>query len=196
MKYLSTRGTKVDSFKDVLMQGLANDGGLFVPDYWPKIDVNSIHSNIDYSDLTFKVISEFIGDDISESDLMNIIKSSYNENFSKTDPVTFKSLSNKEIIIELFNGPTFAFKDFAMQLLIPIFDHFLNIENKKMNLIVATSGDTGSAAINAVNKSKNLNIFCLYPKNRIYFTLFKSNNLKNFIINNFTYSISSNLIKV
>ena len=167
MKYLSTRGTKVDSFKDVLMQGLANDGGLFVPDYWPKIDVNSIHSNIDYSDLTFKVISEFIGDDISESDLMNIIKSSYNENFSKTDPVTFKSLSNKEIIIELFNGPTFAFKDFAMQLLIPIFDHFLNIENKKMNLIVATSGDTGSAAINAVNKSKNLNIFCLYPKNRI-----------------------------
>ena len=167
MKYLSTRGTKVDSFKDVLMQGLANDGGLFVPDYWPKIDVNSIHSNIDYSDLTFKVISEFIGDDISDSDLMNIIKSSYNENFSKTDPVTFKSLSNKEIIIELFNGPTFAFKDFAMQLLIPIFDHFLNIENKKMNLIVATSGDTGSAAINAVNKSKNLNIFCLYPKNRI-----------------------------
>ena len=167
MKYLSTRGSKADSFKDVLMQGLANDGGLFVPDYWPKIDVNSIHSNIDYSDLTFKVISEFIGDDISESDLMNIIKSSYNENFSKKDPVTFKSLSNKEIIIELFNGPTFAFKDFAMQLLIPIFDHFLNIENKKMNLIVATSGDTGSAAINAVNKSKNLNIFCLYPKNRI-----------------------------
>ena len=76
-------------------------------------------------------------------------------------------MSDNEIIVELFNGPTLAFKDFAMQLLIPLFDHFLEKEKKKINLIVATSGDTGSAAINAVKQSKNISIFCLYPSKRI-----------------------------
>ena len=76
-------------------------------------------------------------------------------------------MSDNEILVELFNGPTLAFKDFAMQLLIPLFDHFLEKEKKKINLIVATSGDTGSAAINAVKQSKNISIFCLYPSKRI-----------------------------
>ena len=167
MKYLSTRGGQASSFKEVLILGLANDGGLFIPETWPKINISQLDSNINYIDLTYEIISPFIGDDIPAEILKNIIIKAYKNNFKEKNLVTFKKLSTNEIIVELFNGPTLAFKDFAMQLLIPIFDYFLDIEKKKLNLIVATSGDTGSAAINAVSKSKNLNIFCLFPKDRV-----------------------------
>ena len=166
MEYISTRGSRVGSFQDALMKGLAQDGGLFVPSEWPQINTNDFKSDLSYEDLTAKIVKPFIGSEIKDDDLQNIIKNAYSD-FSSPDPVTFKKISQGEIIVELFNGPTLAFKDFAMQLLIPIFDHFLNKESKQMNLIVATSGDTGSAAIHAVNKSKCLNIFCLYPKGRV-----------------------------
>ena len=167
MKYLSTRGRKADSFKEVLFSGLADDGGLFVPEEWPTIEVDQIDSNISYIDLALRIILPFVEDEIPEDDLRKIITKAYNNSFSVNDLVSFKKLNENETIIELFNGPTLAFKDFAMQLLIPIFDYFLLMENRKINLIVATSGDTGSAAINAVRNSKNINIFCLYPKNRV-----------------------------
>jgi len=167
MRYLSTRGEKVDSFREVLFSGLADDGGLFVPEKWPTIQVDQIDSNISYIDLAFKIVSPFVEDEIPEEDLKRIITNAYSNSFTVDDLVSFKELNENETIIELFNGPTLAFKDFAMQLLVPIFDYFLLIENKKINLIVATSGDTGSAAINAVRNSKNINIFCLYPKGRI-----------------------------
>ena len=166
MEYISTRGSKVGSFQSVLMKGLAQDGGLFIPNVWPQINTNELRSDLSYENLTAKIIQPFIGSEINDDDLRSIIKSAYKD-FSSPDPVTFKKLSRGETVVELFNGPTLAFKDFAMQLLIPIFDYFLDKENRQMNLIVATSGDTGSAAIQAVNKSKNLNIYCLYPKNRI-----------------------------
>ena len=166
MEYISTRGQKIGSFQEALMKGLADDGGLFVPCKWPQINTADFSSNSTYEEITAKVIKPFIGNEIGDHELDTMIKNAY-KNFSSPDPVTFKKLSNGKIIVELFNGPTLAFKDFAMQLLIPIFDYFLDQENKKMNLIVATSGDTGSAAIHAVNKSKNLNIYCLYPKNRV-----------------------------
>ena len=167
MKYISTRGDKADSFKDVLFAGLAKDGGLFIPESWPQIELSKINSNISYVDLTHKIISLYIGNEISDNDLEKIIIQAYKKSFSKEDLVSFKELNNNEVIVELFNGPTLAFKDFAMQLLIPIFDYFLSRENRKINLIVATSGDTGSAAINAVKNSKYISIFCLYPKGRI-----------------------------
>ena len=167
MKYLSTRGRKADSFKEVLFSGLADDGGLFVPEEWPTIEVDQINSNISYTDLALRIILPFVDDEIPEEDLRKIITKAYNNSFSVNDLVSFKKLNENETIVELFNGPTLAFKDFAMQLLIPIFDYFLLMENRKINLIVATSGDTGSAAINAVRNSKNINIFCLYPKNRV-----------------------------
>ena len=166
MEYISTRGSRVGSFQEVLMEGLAQDGGLFIPNEWPQINTNDFKDDLTYEDLTAKIIKPFIGSEIKDDDLLNIIKNAY-EDFSSPDPVTLKKISNGETIVELFNGPTLAFKDFAMQLLIPIFDYFLKIESRQMNLIVATSGDTGSAAIHAVNKSKNLNIFCLYPKDRV-----------------------------
>ena len=167
MRYLSTRGKKADSFKEVLFSGLADDGGLFVPEEWPEIEIDQIDPNISYTDLALKIISPFIGNEIPEKDLLRIISGAYDKRFSVNDLVSFKELNKNEIVVELFNGPTLAFKDFAMQLLIPIFDYFLIAENRKINLIVATSGDTGSAAINAVRNSKNINIFCLYPKDRV-----------------------------
>ena len=167
MKYTSTRGIKANSFKEVLFSGLADDGGLFVPEQWPLINVDQLDPNISYIDLTFTIINPFIENEIPEEDLKKIITKAYQNTFSYEDLVSFKELNANEIIVELFNGPTLAFKDFAMQLLIPIFDYFLSLEDKKINLIVATSGDTGSAAINAVKKSKNINIYCLFPKDRI-----------------------------
>ncbi len=167
MKYTSTRGIKANSFKEVLFSGLADDGGLFVPEQWPLINVDQLDPNISYIDLTFTIINPFIENEIPEEDLKKIITKAYQNTFSYEDLVSFKELNANEIIVELFNGPTLAFKDFAMQLLIPIFDYFLLLEDKKINLIVATSGDTGSAAINAVKKSKNINIYCLFPKDRI-----------------------------
>ena len=167
MRYLSTRGADKDlTFKDILFSGLASDGGLYVPEYWPQIDYNKLKGINEYSELALEIIHPFIGEDIEKHQLKKIIDQAY-VNFSKTDIITFKALREREQIVELFNGPTLAFKDFAMQLIIPIFDYYLSDEANKLNLIVATSGDTGSAAINAVQKSAKINIFCLFPKNRI-----------------------------
>ena len=182
MKYLSTRGIRANSFKEVLFSGLAEDGGLFVPEKWPLINIDQFDVNISYIDLTLKIISPFIGNEIPEDDLRKIITRAYQNTFLSEDLVSFKELNKNEIILELFNGPTLAFKDFAMQLLIPIFDYFLSLENKKINLIVATSGDTGSAAINAVKNSKNINIYCLFPKDRI--SNFQRRQMSTVIANN------------
>ena len=167
MKYLSTRGGEKDlTFKNILFSGLASDGGLYVPDVWPQIDYNALKKINNYSELALEIIYPFIGEDIKKTELKDLIDNAYSK-FSKNNIISFKNLKQKEYIVELFNGPTLAFKDFAMQLIIPIFDHYLSQENKKLNLIVATSGDTGSAAINAVHQSEKINVFCLFPKGRI-----------------------------
>ena len=167
MKYLSTRGAGNDlTFKNILFAGLASDGGLYVPEKWPVIDFNKLKSLNSYSDLALEIIYPFINNDIGKEELKKLINNAYAD-FSKKDIITFKMLKQKETLVELFNGPTLAFKDFAMQLIVPIFDYYLSKENKKLNLIVATSGDTGSAAISAVQASPNINIFCLFPKGRI-----------------------------
>jgi threonine synthase len=127
-----------------------------------------------------EIIYPFIGEDIKRTELKDLIDNAYDK-FSKNEIVTFKSLRQREHIVELFNGPTLAFKDFAMQLIVPIFDYYLSQENKKLNLIVATSGDTGSAAINAVNQSSKINVFCLFPKGRI--SSFQKKQMKTAIFN-------------
>ena len=167
MKYLSTRGGEKNlTFKDILFSGLASDGGLYVPDEWPQIDYNALKKIDSYAELALEIIYPFIGEDIKKIELKELIDNAYAK-FSDNKIVTFKNLKQKEHIVELFNGPTLAFKDFAMQLIVPIFDHYLSQEDKKLNLIVATSGDTGSAAINAVHQSSKINVFCLFPKGRI-----------------------------
>ena len=168
MNYVSTRnGTKSFKFEDVFVKGLADDGGLFIPKSLHKYSQQELLElkNLEYKDLAKKIIQPFIGDFMSENDLSKIIDKSYSV-FRKKNVVDFVRVGDRSVL-ELFHGPTLAFKDIAMQLLGNFYEYFLNNENKKINIVVATSGDTGAAAIDAIKGKKNVNIFVLHPNNRI-----------------------------
>ena len=148
MKYVSTRDTsKTFEFKDVFIKGLADDGGLFIPKSLKKFSSNEINDliTLDYSALAKKIIYPFIGNFMSENDLSKIIDKSYSV-FRKDNVIEMIKLGDRSIL-ELFHGPTLAFKDVAMQLLGNFYEYYLKKENQKINIVVATSGDTGAAAI-------------------------------------------------
>ncbi len=169
MKYISTRQNSPDlNFEEVVLQGLAVDGGLYVPEFFPRFSDAEIEdmAKLNYHDLVLKVISPFIGDEIPTQDLKEIIKKSY-QGFSHAAIAPTKQLSHNEYILELFHGPTLAFKDFALQMLGNIFDYFLIKRKEKVTVIGATSGDTGSAAIMGCKDCKNIDIFILHPHNRV-----------------------------
>lgn len=167
MRYISTRGkTKPVAFKDAVMMGLAEDGGLLLPETVPSLTSADLEamSKMSYPDLAYAVISRF-ADDIPENDLRALIKKSY-EAFDTPDvaPVVKKG----DIFIEeLFHGPTFAFKDVALQLLGNLFEYILKQNGEVLNIIGATSGDTGSAAIYGVRGKKGIKIFILHPDGRV-----------------------------
>ncbi len=168
MRYVSTRDTsKSFEFKDVFIKGLADDGGLFIPETVVKYDENEIRDlkKLSYSELAKKIVYPFIGNFMSEAELSNIIDKSYST-FRKDNVVDLMILGDKRVL-ELFHGPTLAFKDVAMQLLGNFYEYYLNNENQKINIVVATSGDTGAAAIDAIKGKKNVNIFVLHPDNRV-----------------------------
>ena len=168
MKYISTRNnTKTFEFKDVFIKGLADDGGLFIPESLSKYSDMQINSfkKLEYNDLAKKIISTFIGDFMSKNDLSKIIDKSYSV-FRKKNVVNLVKVGDRSVL-ELFHGPTLAFKDVAMQLLGNFYEYYLNNENQKINIVVATSGDTGAAAIDAIKGKKNVNIFVLHPHNRV-----------------------------
>jgi len=168
MKYISTRdNSKEYSFEQVFIKGLADDGGLFIPKSLKKFtndELNSL-SKLNYQDLAKKIILPFIGNFMSENELSEIIKKSYSV-FRKNNVVKLNKIDDTNVL-ELFHGPTLAFKDIAMQLLGNFYEHYLLKENKKINVIVATSGDTGAAAIDALKGKNNMNIFVLHPHNKI-----------------------------
>ena len=168
MKYISTRNnSKEYSFEQVFIKGLADDGGLFIPKYLKKFsdqELNSL-SELNYQDLANKIIFPFIGDFMSENELYDIINKSYTV-FRKDNVVNLIKIEDTNVL-ELFHGPTLAFKDIAMQLLGNFYEHYLNKNNKNINVIVATSGDTGAAAIDAIKGKKNMNIFVLHPHNKV-----------------------------
>ena len=168
MKYISTRdNSKEYSFEQVFIKGLADDGGLFIPKSLKKFtndELNSL-SKLNYQDLAKKIILPFIGNFMSENELSEIIKKSYSV-FRKNNVVKLNKIDDTNVL-ELFHGPTLAFKDIAMQLLGNFYEHYLLKENKKINVIVATSGDTGAAAIDAIKGKNNMNIFVLHPHNKI-----------------------------
>ena len=168
MKYISTRdNSKEYSFEQVFIKGLADDGGLFVPKSLKKFtndELNSL-SKLNYQALAKKIIFPFIGDFMSESELSKIIQKSYSV-FRKDETVNLIKIGDINVL-ELFHGPTLAFKDIAMQLLGNFYEHYLNKNNKSINVIVATSGDTGAAAIDAIKGKKNMNIFVLHPHNKV-----------------------------
>jgi len=201
MKYISTRNNKKTfEFKDVFIKGLADDGGLFIPESLRKYSETEISSfkNLEYNDLAKKIISTFIGDFMSENDLSNIINKSYSV-FRKKNVVNLIKVGDRSVL-ELFHGPTLAFKDVAMQLLGNFYEYYLNNENQKINIVVATSGDTGAAAIDAIKGKKNVNIFVLHPHNRVssvqrkLMTTGKDENVFNIAING-NFDDCQNLVK-
>ena len=168
MKYISTRdNSKEYSFEDVFIKGLADDGGLFIPKTIKKYNETELNflSNLSYKDLAKKIIQPFIGDFMSENELSDIVNKSYST-FRKNDVVNLIEIDDITVL-ELFHGPTLAFKDIAMQLLGNFYEHYLSKNNKNINIIVATSGDTGAAAIDAIKGKNNMNIFVLHPNNKV-----------------------------
>ncbi len=168
MQYISTRNKNLNfGFKDVFLKGLAPDGGLFIPKKIQKYSDSELVSiaKLNYIDLTKEILSRFCGEDLQDKELENIVKKSYS-NFSAKNIVNLKKVG-KVSLVELFHGPTLAFKDIAMQPIGNIYEKFIKLDNKKINIIVATSGDTGSAAIAGLNGKSNINVFVLHPDNRI-----------------------------
>ena len=168
MNYISTRnnGKKV-SFEHVFLKGLSEDGGLFIPHNLKRFDQSELNelSKLDYKSLAFNIIKLFTGNFIEEQDLKKLINKSYS-NFRDDNVVKINKI-NENYLLELYHGPTLAFKDIAMQLIGNLYEYYLQKNNKKINIIVATSGDTGAAAIDAIKGKKNINIFVLHPNNRI-----------------------------
>jgi len=168
MEYISTRNSsKIFNFKEVFIKGLADDGGLFIPkqlNKYSKAEIDSFNK-LSYPDLAKKIIFPFIGDFMSENDLSKIIDKSYSV-FREENVVKLVKVGDRSVL-ELFHGPTLAFKDVAMQLLGNFYEYYLNHDNENINIVVATSGDTGAAAIDAIKGKKNVNIFVLHPHNRV-----------------------------
>ncbi len=166
MRYQSTRGgAKGISFKDSLLMGLATDGGLLVPESIPDITGElSRWRDLSFTELAYEVIRLF-SDDISDADLRRLIDEAYSS-FTHADVVALKELEDFTLI-ELFHGPTLAFKDVALQLLGKLFEHVLAERGERLNILGATSGDTGSAAIAAVRGQPNIDIFILYPDGKV-----------------------------
>ncbi len=168
MKYFSTRDKKLEfTFKDIFLRGLAPDGGLFLPSDVKKYSDTEIRalSKLSYVDLATEIISNFCNLEFDSIKLSNLVKKSY-EVFEDKEVVKIKKFGNTNIL-ELYNGPTLAFKDIAMQVIGNMYDELHVAKEKKVNIVVATSGDTGSAAISALNDRKNINVFILHPNNKI-----------------------------
>ena len=168
MKYISTRdNSKEYEFEEVFIKGLADDGGLFVPKKIKKYNEKDLInlSNLNYQELAKEIILPFIGSFMSKVELSDIVDKSYS-GFRKTEVVDLIEIGETKVL-ELFHGPTLAFKDIAMQLLGNFYQFYLDKNKKSINVIVATSGDTGAAAIDAIKGKKNMNIFVLHPHNKV-----------------------------
>ncbi|MHB8975320.1 MAG: threonine synthase [Trichloromonadaceae bacterium] len=167
MRYMSTRGQVRNlSFKQAVLMGLADDGGLLLPESIPTLTPGDIAAfgKLAYPELALQILSRFVGD-IPSADLKDLIDRSYAAfTHPEVTPVVHK---DGVFILELFHGPTLAFKDVALQLLGNLFEYLLKERGEKMNILGATSGDTGSAAIYGVRGKANINIFILHPKGRV-----------------------------
>jgi len=168
MRYVSTRdNSKEYSFEDVFVKGLADDGGLYVPKSLKKYSSKELLElkNLNYNELSTEIINLFSSDFISKEELSSLIKKSYST-FREKEVIRLSNVGEIKLL-ELFHGPTLAFKDIAMQFIGNLYEYYLNKNDKKINIVVATSGDTGAAAIDAIKGKSNLNIFVLHPNNKI-----------------------------
>ena len=166
MEYFSTRNSSLKkSFSDIVIEGLASDGGLYLPCQIPDFK-NSLKklSELSYPDLAAELFVPFFGSDYKKEDILSLVKKSYLA-FPKP-PLKLMHLEQHSVL-ELFYGPTFSFKDYAMQFLGNLFEFVLSKKNKQLNILGATSGDTGSAAIHSIKDKKNLAIFMLFPEGKV-----------------------------
>ena len=167
MKYISTRGGgEPQTFEQVLLTGLAPDGGLYVPENWPQIDLNTLQGK-SYTEIAEIVMYPFVEGCIERADFKQIIAETYADNFRSVDITPLHPLKDNIYIMEQFHGPTIAFKDVALQLLGRLFDHTLKKQGKRITIVGATSGDTGSAAIEGCLACDQIDIFILHPKGRV-----------------------------
>jgi len=169
MRYVSTRGEAPQhNFVDVMLAGLARDGGLYVPVSWPTLDPKVIagFAGRPYAEVAVEVIKPFVGDSISEADLARMAREAYGT-FRHPATAPLVQLSDSLFVLELFHGPTLAFKDLAMQLVARLMDHVLIKRSERTTIVVATSGDTGGAAVEAFRGRSQVDVVVLYPHGRI-----------------------------
>ena len=166
MHYLSTRNDKLrETFTNILFQGLSREGGLFLPVEWPNIDINTLRDK-SYEEVALHIMRPFVGGDLKDDNLYEIISSSYGD-FRHPKIAPLVNVDANKYILELFYGPTFSFKDYALQFLGNLFEHLVRTSKKKITVLGATSGDTGSAAIEAFKGKKDIKVFILHPYNRV-----------------------------
>jgi threonine synthase len=169
LRYVSTRGEAPElGFEDVLLTGLARDGGLYVPALWPQLSARQIRDlrGKTYEEIAFEVITPFMSGSVPAADLKAMIAASYGV-FGHPAVAPLKQLDDNRWLLELFHGPTLAFKDVAMQLLARLMDWSLARHRRSATIVGATSGDTGGAAIDAFKASKHASIFILHPHGRV-----------------------------
>ena len=169
MEYISTRGNSASlDFKGATLAGLASDGGLYVPELWPRFTTEQITAmrGLSYVDLAAKIMAPFTAGSLTEAELKQLCTAAYGR-FSHQAITPLTQLDGQHWLLELFHGPTLAFKDIALQLLGQLFERFLTGTEKALTIVGATSGDTGSAAIDAVAGRERIEIFMLHPHNRI-----------------------------
>jgi len=169
VKYISTRGNAPKlAFDDVLLTGLARDGGLYLPESWPQFSAADLAEmkDLSYVELAVKVMLPFVEEVVSRDELTQIVTDTYGS-FDTDDVAPLVKLGDNEYVLELFHGPTLAFKDYALQFLGRMFDHVLTKRGAKLTIVGATSGDTGSAAIEACRDRDNIEIFILHPSGKV-----------------------------
>jgi threonine synthase len=169
MKYVSTRGTApVLTFSDVLVTGLARDGGLYVPESWPTIAPARLRSfaDLSYTDIAVEVMWPYVEGSIDHDLFAQLVTEAY-ATFRHPDVCPLVHLGGNTHLLELFHGPTLAFKDVALQLVGRLFDHELTRRGERITIVGATSGDTGSAAIEACRDRETMEIFILHPAGRV-----------------------------
>jgi threonine synthase len=169
MKYVSTRGSAPTlDFEGATLTGLASDGGLYVPSAWPSFSLDEIAAmrGLSYVETAVRVMLPFVGSSLSEAELRELCAQAYGA-FAHDAVTPLVQLDHQHWLLELFHGPTLAFKDVALQLLGLLFEKFLANRDTELTIIGATSGDTGSAAIDAVAGRAKINIFMLHPEGRV-----------------------------
>ena len=202
MKYISTRGAApVLDFENVILTGLASDGGLYVPDSWPRFDAGKWRAlrGLPYEDVAFAVMEPFVAGCLPETGFRQMITKAY-AGFAHRAVCPLTQLDHNHWLLELYHGPTLAFKDVAMQLLARLMDWALERAGHTATIVAATSGDTGSAAIEAFRHSKRARLFVLHPHGRVsevqrrQMTTVGANNIRNIAING-NFDDCQNLVK-